>query len=115
MLVRVTLRVFGMVIGIIGALLAFIITIVHFTLKAIQVQAIGSGHTPTGLAMSVLALIGALIALPFPTVSAIVMLIAGVVMIYVAGGLGVLPFFVLAVAAVLVFLDRGRKKAAERA
>jgi len=115
MLVRLTLRVFGMVIGIIGALLAFIITLVHFTMKAIEVQAIGSGHTPTGLAMSGLALIGALIAVPFPVVSAIAMLIAGAVMLYVAGALGAAPLIVLAVAALLVFLDRGRRKATERA
>jgi hypothetical protein len=115
MLVRVALRTFGMVIGIVGALLAFIVTFIHFIFKTIVANGLGTGHTPTGIAASILALIGALIAIPFPVVSGALMLIAGIVMIFVAGGLGALPFFVLAVAALLVFLDRGKKRTEARA
>ena len=111
-LLRDAFRVIGMVVGIVGALLAFIVTIIHFIFKAIVSNGLGTGHTPTGIALSILALIGALIALPFPLVSGVLMLIAGIGMFFVAGGLGALPFFVLAIAALLVFLDRNRRVAA---
>jgi hypothetical protein len=98
-------RAGAMVLGIIGAILAFIITLVNFGIKA-STEGLGSAHTPTGLAMGVLALVGAFIALPFPMTSAVAMLVAGIVMIFVAGGLGVIPLVFLAAAALLAFLDR---------
>ena len=111
-LIRDGLRVIGMVVGILGAILAFLFTIIHFFVKAIEANGLGTGHTPTGIAMSILALIGALLALPFPIVSAVLMLVAGIVMVLVAGGWGVIPLIVLAIAALLVFLDRNRRVAA---
>jgi len=107
---RLVGRTAAMAIGIIGAILAFVITIINFSIKAIGTGALGSAHTPTGIAMSVLALIGALIAVPFPMTAAVVMLVAGIVMIFVAGGLGIIPLVFLAVAALLAFMDR-RKEA----
>jgi hypothetical protein len=103
-------RTLAMVVGVVGALLAFIITVINFFIKNISAGGLGNAHTPTGITMSLLALVGALIALPFPLTSAAAMLVAGVVMLFVAGGLGAIPLIVLAIAAVLAFLDR--KKAA---
>jgi len=98
-------RTLAMVIGILGAIVAFIITILNFTVKLFTVG-FGNAHTPTGIAMSIIALIGALIAIPFPTVSAVLMVIAGIVMLFVAGGWGILPLIILAIAAIFAFLDR---------
>ncbi|HLY32823.1 MAG TPA: hypothetical protein VKQ36_17500 [Ktedonobacterales bacterium] len=104
-------RLAGAVIGIIGAIVALIITIVHFTISAIQ-NGLGSAHTPTGIGMTILALIGALIAVFFPRTSSVLMLIAGIVMIFVAGLAGIIPLVILAIAAVVVFLDRHPKQRA---
>ncbi len=110
-LLRDAFRIIGMVVGIVGAIIAFIIVAINFTVKAFAVG-IGTGHTPTGIAMAILALIGALLALPFPRVSSALMLIAGIVLVLIAGWLGVIPLVVLAIAALLVFLDRNKRAAA---
>lgn len=112
-ILRDALRIIGMVVGIVGAILAFIIIIINFTVKAFTIGP-GSAHTPTGIAMSILALIGALLALPFPVVSVVLMLIAGIVMVLIAGWLGVIPLVVLVIASLLVLLDRNRRATTAR-
>lgn len=107
------LRGVGMIVGIIGAILGLLFTFINFGVRAFA-SGIGSAHTPTGIAMSILAFIGALLALPFPTVSAVLMLIAGIVLVVIQGWLGVLPLIVLAIAAIMVFLDRNRQVSAAR-
>lgn len=103
------LRLIGGIIGIIGAIVALIVTLVNFAVKAFM-NGLGTAHTPTGIGMTILALIGAVIAIFFPRTSSVLMLIAGIVMIFVAGAWGVIPLVILAVAALLVFLDRNPKK-----
>ncbi|GEM_PF-1906085 len=102
------MRLIGAAIGIIGAIVALIITLIHFTVSAIQ-NGLGQAHTPTGIGMFILALIGAIIAFFFPRTSSVLMLIAGIVMIFVAGWAGVIPLVILAIAAIIVFLDRNPK------
>ena len=104
-------RTLAMVIGILGAIVALIITLLNFTVKLFAIG-FGNAHTPTGIAMSILALIGALIAIPFPTVSALLMVIAGIVMLFVAGGWGILPLIILVIAAIFAFLDRRTRRRA---
>ena len=101
-------RAVGMVIGIIGAILALLVTFINFFVKNIQAGSLGNAHTPTGILMTILAFVGAIIALPFPIASAILMIIGGIGMIFVAGAFGALPLIVLVVAAIIVFLDRNK-------
>ncbi len=105
-------RTVAMIVGILGAVVALVVTIINFGVKNIEAGSLGNAHTPTGLGMTLLAFIGALIALPFPTVSAILMLIAGIVMVLVAGWLGVIPLIIMALAALFAFLDRPSRRAA---
>jgi hypothetical protein len=103
------LRLVGAVIGIIGAIVALIVTLINFGVKAIQNGGLGTAHTPTGIGMFILALIGAIIAFFFPKTSSALMLIAGIVMIFVAGVAGVIPLVILAIAALIVFFDQNKK------
>jgi hypothetical protein len=59
----------------------------------------------------VVGLVGALLALPSALISAVLMALAGLLMLYVAGGWGIIPLVFLGLGAVLVFLDRGGAKA----
>jgi hypothetical protein len=99
-------RTLALAVGVVGAILALITTTINFFIKNISAGGLGNAHTPTGIAMSLLALVGVLLALPFPLTSAVIMLVAGVVMLFVAGGLGTIPLVVLAIAAILAYLDR---------
>ncbi|HEV7125943.1 MAG TPA: hypothetical protein VGN32_00695 [Ktedonobacterales bacterium] len=106
------LRGVGMLVGIVGALLGLLFTFIHFGVKVAD-GAFGTGHTPTAIAMSILAFIGALLAIPFPVVSSAIMLVAGIVLIFAIQGFGVVPFIFLLIAAALVFLDRRKKVTAQ--
>jgi hypothetical protein len=101
-------RTVALVVGLLGALAAFFVTIINFFIKNIAAGGLGNAHTPTGLLLSVLAGIGAVLALLLPRVAAVLMLVAGVGMLFVAGWLGVIPLVILAIAALLAFLDRSR-------
>jgi hypothetical protein len=103
-------RTLAMGIGIAGAVVALIVTFINFLVKNIQAGGLGNAHTPTGIAMAILAGVGAVLALPFPMTSAVLMLIAGIGMLFVAGGWGAIPLVILAVGALFAYLDR--KKAA---
>jgi hypothetical protein len=106
------LRGIGMIVGIVGALLGLLFTFIHFGVKLAD-GAFGTAHTPTAIAMSIIAFLGALLAIPFPVVSAVVMLVAGIVLIIAIQGFGVVPFIFLLIAAALVFLDRRKKVTAQ--
>lgn len=107
-------RTLGMIVGIIGALLALLITIItviaYHTDQLFDVSGKHS-HGFLGTVAFVVGLVGALLSLPSATVAAVLMAIAGLLMLYVAGGWGIIPLIFLGVAAVLVFLDRGGRRA----
>lgn len=101
-------RTVALVIGLVGAVVALFITFINFFIKNIAAGGLGNAHTPTGIFLSLLAGVGALLAFFFPTAAAVLMLLAGIGMLFVAGGWGVIPLIILAVAALLAFLDRSR-------
>jgi hypothetical protein len=101
-------RTVALVVGLFGALIAFFVTIINFFSKNIAAGGLGNAHTPTGIFLTLLAAVGAVLALLFPRVAAVLMLVAGVGMLFVAGWLGVIPLVILAIAALLAFLDRRR-------
>jgi hypothetical protein len=108
-------RTLGMIVGIIGALLALIVTI--FTVigahasELFNVANTSKSHGFLGTVAFVVGLVGALLSLPSAMVAAILMAIAGLLMLYVAGGWGIIPLIFLGLGAILVFLDRGGRKA----
>src|SRR5579863_2015517 len=95
-------RVVAMIIGIIGSLLALIVTIVTVVAYHLNQLFDTSGlldakhtHGFVGFLSFVVGFIGALLALLFPSGAAFLILIAGVAMLYVAGGWGLLPLVFL--------------------
>lgn len=107
-------RTVGMIVGIIGALLALIVTL--FSVIAFHTEQLFDvsgkhSHGFIGFLCFVVGLIGALLSLPSAMVAAVLMAVAGLVMLYVAGGWGIIPLIFLGLAAILVFLDRGRARA----
>jgi hypothetical protein len=108
-------RTLGMILGLVGAVLAFVITL--FTVAGrhigdiVNPSSAGTSHGFLGTVAFIIGLVGALLALPSATVSAVLMLIAGLLMLYVAGGWGVIPLILLGLGAVLVFLDRNAARA----
>jgi hypothetical protein len=107
---NIAARTVGMIIGLVGAVIAFVITI--FTVAARHIgDLVNPGTTATshgflGIVAFIVGLVGALLALPSPIVSAVLMVIAGLLMLYVAGAWGIIPLVLLVVGAVLVYLDR---------
>ena len=109
-------RTLGMIIGVIGAFVALLVTI--FTVvaghleKAINPGTGGSTHGFIGFLSFLVGLIGALIAIPFPSAAALLMVVAGLAMIYVAGAWAILGAPLLIIGAILAFLDRSRSSSA---
>jgi hypothetical protein len=108
-------RTLGMILGLVGAILAFVITL--FTVAGRHIGDIvnpgttGTSHGFLGTVAFIVGLVGALLALPSATVGAVLMLVAGLLMLYVAGAWGVIPLIFLGLGAVLAFLDRGSARA----
>jgi hypothetical protein len=108
-------RIIAMVLGIIGAIIALIEVIVSVGSKWFE-QATGVGnptsHGFLGTLAFLLGIIGALLALPFGEAGAVLMAIAGLIMLYVTGWVGIIPFIFLILGAILAYLDRGAKRRA---
>lgn len=107
-------RLVAMILGIIGALLALIVTlfsVIGFHTNQLFEVTGTSSHGFIGFLCFVVGLIGALLSFPAATVAAVLMALSGLMMIYVAGGWGVIPLIFLGLAAILAFLDRGKARA----
>ncbi len=111
-------RVAALVIGIVGSVVALIVTLI--TVVAFHTNQLfdTSGLTNTshshgfiGFLCFVLGVIGSLAAILFPGFATLLLLIAGLVMLYVAGGWGLIPLVILALAAWLAFADRSSARA----
>ena len=113
-------RVAALVIGLVGSIVALIVTLVSVvafhTNQLFDTSSVATGHSHgfIGFLCFVLGVIGSLAALLFPGFAALLLLIAGLVMLYVAGGWGVIPLIILALAAWLAYADRStaRRRAA---
>lgn len=107
-------RTLAMILGVVGALLALIVTL--FSVIAFHTEQLFDisgkhSHGFIGFLCFVVGLIGALLSIPSATVAAVLMAVAGLVMLYVAGGWGIIPLIFLGLAAILAFLDRGKARA----
>ncbi len=107
------LRVLATVVGLVGALIAFFVDLLH-TLVADSQKGFGSGHFFLGLLVTLLAFIGALLSWPFPVTAAVMMVLAAVGLFLIAhvASWFAIPFLLLA--AILAFLDRKKARSAAR-
>lgn len=108
-------RTLAMIIGIIGAIVALLVTIVTVGAKylsyAFNPASTASSHGFIGTLCFIVGLIGAIIAIPFPSAAALLMVVAGLAMIYVAGWGAVIGAPLLIIGAILAFLDRKKASA----
>jgi hypothetical protein len=116
--VRFALRIVAAVIGVVGAIVAFIVNAlysgIHDVMKASGAFS-GRTHGFIGLLLVVVGLVGAFAGIPWPIAGAVLMLIAGLGFIYVVHwwALVASPLFILA--AVLAYMDRNKEKAPVKA
>lgn len=108
-------RTLAMVVGVVGALVALLVTITTVVAKhvgdIVNPASTGTSHGFIGFLCFIVGLIGALIAIPFPSAAALLMVIAGLAMIYVAGGWAIIGAPLLIIGAILAFLDRKKASA----
>jgi hypothetical protein len=109
--VKIALRLLATIIGIVGSIVALIVSISASVIK----DATGNhnqAHGFVGLLLVVISFIGALIAVPFPVTAALLMLIGGLGMIYVAGFGAIIGAPLLLIAAALAYMDRAKTSTA---
>lgn len=109
-------RIGALLCGLIGTILALIINVaysaVHDALRLGGAKTIEQSHGFIGLALVVVGFAGALLALPSPTVAALLMLVAAIGLFFVVKVYALLASFFFIVAALLAFLDRKQRAAA---
>ncbi len=108
---QLVLRFLATIIGVVGALVALIVDIV-----ASGVHALNGGpqsHGFVGFLLFLVGLIGAFIAIPFPVVAGLFMLVAGLGYIYVAGWGALIASPLLLIAAFLAYRDRNKEEPAK--
>lgn len=107
-------RIVALILGIIGSIIALIEVIVSVSTRHIgdlmNPASTSTSHGFLGTLAFIIGIVGSLIGLPFGEIGAILLAIAGLLMLYVTGWAGIIPFIFLIVAAVLMYLDRGAKR-----
>jgi hypothetical protein len=105
------LRILATVIGLIGALIAFFVDLLH-TLITDSQTGFGSGHFFLGLFVTLLAFVGAVLSWPFPVTAAVLMVLAAIGLFLIAHVASWLAIPFLLIAAILAFLDRKKGRTA---
>jgi hypothetical protein len=106
------LRILATAIGLVGALIAFFVDLLHTLITDTQKGGLGFGHFFLGLLVTILAFVGALVSFPFPLIAAVLMVLGSIGLFLIAGGAAFFAIPFLLIAAVLAFLDRNKGKAA---
>lgn len=102
---KIAMRMLATIIGVVGSIVALIVSISASVLKDLTGNH-NQAHGFVGLLLVVISFIGALVAVPFPVVAAVLMLVGGLGMIYVAGAGAIIGAPLLLIAAVLAYMDR---------
>jgi hypothetical protein len=105
------LRLVATVVGLIGALIAFFVDLLH-TLITDSQKGFGNGHFFLGLLVTLAAFIGALLSWPFPVTAAVLMVLGSIGLFLIAGAGSFLAIPFLVIAAILAFLDRKKARPA---
>ncbi len=104
---KIALRMLATIIGIVGSIVALIVSISASVIKDLSGNH-NTAHGFIGLLLVIISFLGALVAVPFPVVAAVLMLIGGLGMIYVAGVGAIIGAPLLLIAAVLAYMDRAK-------
>jgi len=105
-IMQFTVRVLAMLLGIFGVIIAFIINLLYSSLHVLgRVAGITNNQTHFfyGLLVILIGFIGSLLALFFPTVGAVLLVVAGIAFFFIAGWWALLASPFLLVAGVLAY------------
>lgn len=105
-MLRLTMRTFALIIGLIGVVIAFIINLLYSSLHVLgRVAGITSNqsHFFWGLVVIAVGLVGSLSVLFLPTVGVVLLLVAGIAFFFIAGWWALLASPFLLVAALLAY------------
>ncbi|HEX8995150.1 MAG TPA: hypothetical protein VF812_03880 [Ktedonobacterales bacterium] len=114
-MLKLALRTVGMVIGLLAAALMLIVDILYslaHTLSRMAGYSADTTHFFIGLVVTLVGLVGAFLADPLPTASVVFMLIAAVGFFFLVGAWAIIPAIFFAIAILIVFFDRSRRRAA---
>ena len=109
-------RAGAMILGIVGVVVALVVNFaysgVHDALRLGGDKHISHSHGFIGFLLIVVGFVGALLALPAPVVSAVLLLVAGIGLFFVVKAYAILCSVFLLVAALLAYVDRTKKRVA---
>ncbi|HEV2239298.1 MAG TPA: hypothetical protein VGR57_21760 [Ktedonobacterales bacterium] len=108
---KIALRMLAMIVGLIGSVLALVFDFITSVIKDLTGHH-NQSHGILGLVLTIVAFIGALLAVPSGMIGAVLLVIAGVGLFFVLGvGPAIIPAIFLLGAAVLAYMDRSRAAA----
>jgi hypothetical protein len=116
-MLRLTMRTFALIIGLIGVVIAFIINLLYSSLHVLgRVAGITSNqsHFFWGLVVIAVGLVGSLSVLFMPTVGVVLLLVAGIAFFFIAGWWALLASPFLLVAALLAYRHSRRPSQVSR-
>ncbi len=112
---RIVGRLGALILGLFGVIVALVVNFaysgVHDALRLGGDKNISQSHGFIGFLLIVVGLVGALLALPAPVVSAFLLLVAGVGFFFIVKAYAILASVFLLLAALLAYIDRNRKSA----
>jgi hypothetical protein len=109
---QMALRFLSTIIGVIGAVVALIVSLSSTILHAIGVT--DQSHGVVGFLLFLVALVGAFLAIPFPASAGVLMLLAGLGYIYVVGWGALIASPLLILAAIIAYRDRSKQQKSEQ-
>jgi hypothetical protein len=105
-MLRLTMRTFALIIGLIGVVIAFIINLLYSSLHVLgRIAGITSdqSHFFWGLVVIAVGLVGSLSVLFLPTMGVVLLLVAGIAFFFIAGWWALLASPFLLIAALLAY------------
>jgi hypothetical protein len=110
------MKIAGLVLGIIGGLFGLVsascVAVVGEVVDAVGVEEGNSiaimGYV--GFASAILAIVASSFAITKPKIASLVMIICGILILVSTGVLGIIPFIMIGIGALLTFLDRNSVK-----
>ena len=112
-MLRLTMRTFALIIGLIGVVIAFIINLLYSSLHVLgRVTGITNdqSHFFWGLLVIAVGLVGSLSVLFMPTVGVVLLLVAGIAFFFIAGWWALLASPFLLIAALLAYRHSRRPR-----
>lgn len=109
---NLTMRILALIIGVIGVVVAFIVNLLYSFLHVLaRVAGItnDSTHFFWGLFVVLIGFVGSLLVMIFPTIGAVLLVVAGIAFFFIAGWWALLASPLLLIAAVLAY-NHGRSQ-----